>query len=164
MKSVNVAMSNVKDDFRTEMLEISTRCTIGPSADFLHMMRSRSPSPALDAAPQIESTTSTTATETAKELCTAAFLARLGVKDPSAQLIRDISAAIPLSTESDRPLPPSSNHSMGSGLADHDPVVLGVTKEAPRQIGVHTRFTDDDADDDASRSSIVVVSDSVVVS
>ena len=67
-------------------------------------------------------------------------------------------------SQCDRPLPPSSNHSMGSGLADHDPDVLGVTKEAPRQIGVHTRFTDDDADDDASRSSIVVVSDSVVVS
>ena len=36
--------------------------------------------------------------------------------------------------------------------------------DAPRQSGVHTRFTEVDADDDASRSSIVAVYDSVVAS
>ena len=159
-------------------------------------MAEKPTTPALDAAPQIESTTSTTAP----------------TQDPPAQPNRDLPPVIPLSTESDRPLLPSSNHSMGSGLADHDSDVLGVTREelwmderdlkweardrmrglginsahhvsssvsfavlksrayaeaypdAPRQSGVHTRFTEDHADGDASCSSIAAVSDSVVVS
>ena len=82
--------------------------------------------------------------------------------------------ATPLSQESVQPLPPSSYHTMGGGLADHELAADGSARIEPRatrdfdmftftsrahaevsqRSGVHTRFTDDGVD----QASVSVVS------